>query len=92
MKTRQFSHVIDAIGRESFQSFLLFIHKENCRCRGHPCAIESEKHIPARQQNRGITWKNRCQLVTGLRGGQIDEALIGIITVRRRTLSDECEA
>ena len=57
-------------------------HIENCRCRRHPCAIESEKHIPARQQNRGIAWKNRCQLLTGLLEGQIDEALIGIITVR----------
>ena len=47
--------------------------------------IYDEKHIIARKQNRGIAGKNRCQLLTSLLEGQIDAALIRIITVRRRT-------
>src|SRR5271165_323648 len=91
-KIGKFSQVIDAIGSRIVSKFSrINPYIENCRCRRHPCAIESEKHIPARQQNRGIAWKNRCQLITGLLESQIEEALIGIITVRRRTLSEECE-
>ena len=68
-----------------------WIDKKNLGCRRHPCVVESEKHIIARHQHSGIAWKNRCQLLTGLREGQIDEALFQIVVVRRRTRSEEGE-